>query len=381
MKTIKQFLEALLELISLIITTPITIIIWLWRKIKEWWKKRRTWVKVLLISAIALFLVSDDLCNVKRFINSYNSHWEHYLTDETSVHTFHKGARLYSDISEKYLTPRYEWILFTAHHPDYDDSLTVFCKDNKRGFLNCYTGEIVIEPQYEAAWVFSDGLAAVKKDGKIGFINKKNEIVIPFKFGYYKRNYDFDQIDYAFHNGYCYMIDSSGLQGVIDKSGEWKIKPIYAYINKNWGRDDFYVIGEDGKVGYINSKMEVVLPTEYDDIIKESDGFILTKDHRKWKIDHDGNVIIPFMYDYIVKMEYIANYNSDADEVYVLSDEFMRYCINGYYGIYNVKTNEIVTPAIYISIDMFNKDLFNVQSANYSGYIIDGKGNIVVKEL
>ena len=171
MKTIKQFLEALLELISLIITTPITIIIWLWRKIKEWWKKRRTWVKVLLISVIALFLVSDDLCNVKRFINSYNSHWEHYLTDETSVHTFHKGARLYSDISEKYLTPRYEWILFTAHHPDYDDSLTVFCKDNKRGFLNCYTGEIVIEPQYEAAWVFSDGLAAVKKDGsKIKFI-------------------------------------------------------------------------------------------------------------------------------------------------------------------------------------------------------------------
>ena len=65
----------------------------------------------------------------------------------------------------------------------------------------------------------------------------------------------------------------------------------------------------------------------------------------------------------------------------MLSDEFMRYCINGYYGIYNVKTNEIVTPAIYISIDMFNKDLFNVQSANYSGYIIDGKGNIVVKEL
>ena len=40
----------------------------------------------------------------------------------------------------------------------------------------------IIAPQYEEAGRFSDGLAAVRKDGKWGYINTAGEVVIPFQY-------------------------------------------------------------------------------------------------------------------------------------------------------------------------------------------------------
>ena len=42
--------------------------------------------------------------------------------------------------------------------------------------------EQVIAPQYEDAQLFNEGLAAVKKDGKWGYINESGEVVIPFQY-------------------------------------------------------------------------------------------------------------------------------------------------------------------------------------------------------
>ena len=72
---------------------------------------------------------------------------------------------------------KFDW---TSASPN--DSLGVFCSDGKRGYYNSYTGKIVVEAQYRRAWVFSEGLAAVQKNGHIGFINRKGEVVIPFRY-------------------------------------------------------------------------------------------------------------------------------------------------------------------------------------------------------
>lgn len=61
--------------------------------------------------------------------------------------------------------------------PSRNDSLAVFCSENKRGYYNMYTGEIAIPAQYRRAWVFAEGLAAVQKNGNIGFINRKGDVV------------------------------------------------------------------------------------------------------------------------------------------------------------------------------------------------------------
>ena len=62
--------------------------------------------------------------------------------------------------------------------PSRNDSLAVFCSENKRGYYNMYTGEIAIPAQYRRAWVFSEGMAAVQKNGNVGFINRKGDTAL-----------------------------------------------------------------------------------------------------------------------------------------------------------------------------------------------------------
>ncbi|MBP3319638.1 MAG: WG repeat-containing protein, partial [Ruminiclostridium sp.] len=51
----------------------------------------------------------------------------------------------------------------------------------QRGVLSY---EEFIRPQYEDAQSFSEDLAAVKKNGKWGYINEENKTVIPFQYAY-----------------------------------------------------------------------------------------------------------------------------------------------------------------------------------------------------
>ncbi|MBR0336804.1 MAG: WG repeat-containing protein [Ruminococcus sp.] len=89
---------------------------------------------------------------------------------------------------------KFDW---TSASPN--DSLGVFCSDGKRGYYNSYTGKIVVEAQYRRAWIFSEGLAAVQKNGQIGFINRKGEVVIPFRYPYHGN----PLTEFIFKNGHC----------------------------------------------------------------------------------------------------------------------------------------------------------------------------------
>ena len=53
------------------------------------------------------------------------------------------------------------------------DSIGIFVKDEKRGFYNQNTDIVLVDALYTHVWFFSVGLAAVEKDGKIGFVNMK----------------------------------------------------------------------------------------------------------------------------------------------------------------------------------------------------------------
>jgi hypothetical protein len=53
--------------------------------------------------------------------------------------------------------------------------------DDKYGYINT-KGEVVINPQFEAACSFSDGAAAVLKDGKWGYIDTSGNFIISPQF-------------------------------------------------------------------------------------------------------------------------------------------------------------------------------------------------------
>lgn len=47
-----------------------------------------------------------------------------------------------------------------------------------------YNGEVVIEPKYSYAWIFSEGLASVDDNGWIKFIDSSGETVIVLNIPY-----------------------------------------------------------------------------------------------------------------------------------------------------------------------------------------------------
>ena len=51
--------------------------------------------------------------------------------------------------------------------------------NNKFGFLNIASGDTVIAFQYDSVDYFSHGIAAVKLNGKWGFVNKYGKQIIP----------------------------------------------------------------------------------------------------------------------------------------------------------------------------------------------------------
>ena len=130
---------------------------------------------------------------------------------------------------------KFDW---TSSSPN--DSLGVFCSDGKRGYYNSYTGKIVVPAQYRRAGIFSEGLAAVQKNGMIGFINRKGEGAIPFRYPYHGNPLS----SFVFDNGHCIVADTTGKCGVINRKGDWIIQPKYDNIDTY----DEYVIASSAGI-------------------------------------------------------------------------------------------------------------------------------------
>ncbi|MDY2881674.1 MAG: WG repeat-containing protein [Romboutsia timonensis] len=66
---------------------------------------------------------------------------------------------------------------------DINSELTPIEKNGKYGYID-KDGKIVIEPQYDLADAFNEGLAMVQINGKHGYIDKDGNVVIKLQDGY-----------------------------------------------------------------------------------------------------------------------------------------------------------------------------------------------------
>lgn len=186
--------------------------------------------------------------------------------------------------------------------------------DNARDFSNNYarvkkdgvwglidkSGNFVIQPIYYALGdVATNGLLTfqIQSGGKKGFINTKNERVI---------DPEYDSA-YAFNNGVA-CVQSGSKWGAINAEGKWVIQPIYNYLDPVIGYD--LVVFEEkssgsgpslyGIMDYNgNIKVQALYRHIYDN---ETGNSILGAENTNEKcgfIDVNGNTVIPFIYDKI----------------------------------------------------------------------------------
>lgn len=141
-------------------------------------------------------------------------------------------------------------------------SLFVVIVDDKRGYID-QNGRIVINPQFEGAPDFSEGLAVIstsKSGYKEGYIDETGRIVIRPRFD---RATSFLEGlaavgfgEFQLHGG------GNHRWGFIDKSGRLVISPRFYYAG-GFSEGMCVVGNREGKNGYIDKKGRLVIPYKY----------------------------------------------------------------------------------------------------------------------
>ena len=160
-------------------------------------------------------IVSKDKPFEMAFINSHGDLASDYLIVK-DLQGFRNGYSTITDQNgwEGLINTQGEFIIpceysFIAN--GFDDNFVLIQLNHKSGFARKSTGDIVIPCIYEIdynGWQFREGLVPVKKNGKYGYINENNEIIIPFVYDSASQ----------FSEGFA-IVEKFGKPGFVDRYG------------------------------------------------------------------------------------------------------------------------------------------------------------------
>ena len=129
----------------------------------------------------------------------------------------------------------------------------------KFGFIDS-VGKVVIKPQFDEAYPFSEKLALIRQKNKYGFIDSAGKVVIKPQF---------DEA-YPFSEGYA-GIKVKNKYGFIDSVGKVVIKPQFDRIQSFREKTAAVQIKNNGW-GFIDSKGKVVIKPQFDEAYSFSCG-------------------------------------------------------------------------------------------------------------
>lgn len=261
-------------------------------------------------------------------------------------------------------------IVTTSLFPD-NEPLFLIKNINGYVFIN-RQGKVIIDESYGVASDFTEGLAAVIKNGLYGFMDKSAKLIIPHKFRNFKN----------FSEGLAAVETNSGW-GFIDHSGNFAIPPCpndvgYFSEGRAWIQDNWCTLPMSnsdnsnnsvrscpaGPYGFIDRKGKIVIPIKYF-CTHFHEGLSACGYNKKYGfLDLNGNVKIPFQFDFAKSF----------------SNGFAVIEKNKRYG-YIDKTGSIVIQPVFWNAGDFEADRASVQINRDAPWsYIDKKGNPIVNK-
>lgn len=193
---------------------------------------------------------------------------------------------------------------------DFSEGLAAVSKNDKYGFIDT-KGKVVIEPKYDWASSFSNGLAIVSVEGLCGAIDTQGKTVIPFEY----------QALADFHDGFATaarppkdLENYESKYGLINKQNEVVIPFMYESMGNL--SESLIAVKKDGKWGYVDTKNKAIIPItlKYEMVNDFSDGLAAVfsyeenSDNLKYGyIDKTGKLVIP--------MQFIKAYWDDSEGI------------------------------------------------------------------
>lgn len=255
-----------------------------------------------------------------------------------------EDAKPFKDGFAEVMDENGEWYSIDSFGKIYREGLAISVGENgKYGFIN-KKGKLVIPHKWKEAWLFREGLAVVQDDNdKYGYINKTGELVIPCKWT--------DARD--FYDGKADVTDEDGIDYSIDKSG-YSFHEGLALVK-----------GENGKYGFIDKSLNLVIPHKWENAFDFSEGLAPAENQdQKWGyIDKKGKCVIPFKWS--AAFPY-------SDGLAAVMDETDK---NGYID----KKGKLIIPCKWEMAFEFTNGHAEVWDEDIKKYIIDKSGNVISK--
>ncbi len=210
-------------------------------------------------------------------------------------------------------------------------------KDDLFGFIDS-TARILIQPEFDAITVFSEGLSVVSKNDSVYYINKENSN--PFN--------QFFADAYAFNNGIA-AVKHGNKWCFINRQGQI-ISAIYDEINEL--SDNCYTVKLNGKYGALNNFGQVIIEPKFEELGDFKNGFAYYRqDNKSGFVSKDGYVHRP-------EFDWLSDF--DADKIAIVKK-------GNSYGLINSTGKEIL-EAKYDQVLKANNTVFIVVLNNMYGF-------------
>jgi hypothetical protein len=240
--------------------------------------------------------------------------------------------------------------------------------DDRSGFED-RDGTLVIPAQFEWAYGFSEGLAAVAIDGKYGFIDMTGEFVIPPQFDRTRE----------FIDGKA-TVEVNGRSGIIDRNGHYILQTKYASLGRIVDDRVSFRVGQQW--GFLDSSGNVAIKPQFTHVEEFKEGIAqvygnvemmgpnaaLRSEPRRGFIDRTGNVIGTNMY---------ADVRDFAGGLAAVNTHDWQQPLWGYID----HTGKMVIPAQFSGALSFSEGLAAVQLPKERGGkwgFIDTSGTMVI---
>ncbi len=240
------------------------------------------------------------------------------------------------------------------------DPLFPILRNDKFGFVN-REGKMVIEPRFDGANYFSEGLSCVKIGKKYGFIDKTGKFVIQPKY----------DLCLGFSDGIA-MVQVVQRKPVyswknffIDKSENTVLSPPFESFKSFFSSfsEGLALIKVDEKWGYMDKQGKAVIQPQFDSAGYFSEGLAhITLDGKPAYIDKSGKVVL--------KPKIDSHWGGFHEGLAAAS-------VGKKWGFIDKKGRFVIQPQ-FESAGSFSEGLGTVQTENLKWGLIDKKGQIVI---
>ena len=344
-------------------------------------------ILMTILAGIAIYGCYEHFERKCRFANYVEEKGGTYVSSTLGYFPDYDGNKgyIFNKQTREKVLKGVDWIAL----PLGKDSLVCFSSDNKRGYFNAKNGNVVVEPKYDHAWIFSDGLGAVEEDGRIKFLDSTGKIVIDNGM-----KYDGTSDGYVFHGGYIAVCaEASEKYGLMDKTGNMVLPLEYDYIDIA-NNLEYWRVKKDKQWAVYDKNMNQILPFIDGCVyITDSSIDVAMSDHTMRKYDFEGNLINDF---YISETRHLTY---DTGEVYYAKDSYTdddgdeqeyleernkqaiarlrAYAAGeGYEGLMTPE-GHVITMPLYENIEAIGPDTYLCTVSDGDKVFVNGKGEVV----